>query len=193
MGLISVLREQLAEPERFFAVTCEGSACCLRFREPVIERKDLAGLGLPDGNAADNHVRITYLLQLNDAGPRPVEVELQFSHERLAALSIPAIFYEVLGPRNIMVILRAAGGFRLPENGLDPITPGAVHAAFSGAETKFDLSSPLVVMKLISTVASTRSLALQLSRRVGDENFRTIKVSFKPQPLPAEAGQRRGS
>jgi len=191
IGLVARLREQLAEPERFFEVTRDGTLCRLSFREPVIERKYFAGLGLPDGKTADNQARATYLLQLNDAGPRPVEVVFQFSQGRLTVVSMPAIFYEVLGPRNIMLILRIAGGHGLTGKGFDPITPGAVYAAFSQTQTKFDLSSRLVVIKLISTVPDTRSLALQLSRRVGEEIFRTINVSLKPQPLPEAAAPPR--
>ena len=186
-GLLSLLREQLAEPERFFVVSREGDVCWLHFKKPVVRRTDLAGLGLPSGNVADNRVSRTYLLQLNDTGLRPVEVELQFSNDRLAAIAIPVIFYEILGPQNFMDLLRVAGGHTLESRSIDPISPEAIRVVFTRAKAEFDPVSPVVVVNLISTVAKTPSLALRLTRRNAGEDFQDIYLSLKPQPLPVGA------
>jgi hypothetical protein len=178
-ALWAKIQNQLRNPEHYFLLACDGDRCTWQFLEPIIPRSDLAGLGLPEGDPAESAFRATYILQVNDMDIRPVTVGLRFSQDRLQSISIPAIFYSLLGRENIFAMLRVSGGAKLAEGDIESISIQKVMAALEKEGIAIGPMVDRIKIKLVPTAARSRSLMVVLARTTPAENYKSISLLFK--------------
>ena len=79
IGLMVKIRRQLSDPQQFFTNDRNGNVFAVEFIKPVIGKESLPELlGLPDRHFSEPEEKISYLLQVQGAPPRWVEVGFSF-------------------------------------------------------------------------------------------------------------------
>jgi hypothetical protein len=173
------LRSQLRQPERFIELKPMGPVFTIRFLEPLIPRAELPSLGAGTAMAAKAEPRMTYELMVNGQPVRPVEVALQFSNDRLLGISLPVVFYELLGPANILFIMRVAGGAGNQEWRGEDISSQQVNAALLAAGLGKSEPPDVVVIKMVPVHGDAKTLTLTIGRPPGAESYKSISVVFR--------------
>lgn len=179
IGLLLDLRNQLRQPERYFEITRAGSAFVIRFLKPLVSRAELPALGLSGAIPAKAESRLAYELMVNGQPVRPVEVGLQFSGERLLGISLPVVFYELLGPANIFFIMRVAGGGGKQAWRGEDISTQQVGAALLAAGLGKGGTPDTVVIKMVPVQRDAKTLTLTIVRPPGAETYKSISVAFR--------------
>ncbi|MDI1247246.1 MAG: hypothetical protein PSV13_00040 [Lacunisphaera sp.] len=178
-GMLLDLRNQFRQPEQYFVLKRIGPSFTIRFVEPLIHRAELASLGVGDSIPANAEARMTYDLMVNGRPARPVEVGLQFSGDRLLGISLPVVLYELLGPGNILFIMRVAGGAGNQEWRGEDISTQQVSAALIAAGLGKGGSPEKVVIKMVPVQRDAKTLTLTIERPPGAETYKSISVAYR--------------
>lgn len=178
-SLLLDLRGQFRQSGRYFELKRTGPTFTIRFLEPLIHRAELPALGVGVAIPAEADSRLAYELTVNGRPVSPVEVGLEFSGDRLLGISLPVLFYDLLGPANILFIMRVAGGAgNQPWQGED-ISSQQVSAALIAAGLDKDGTPDTVVIKLAPLHGRARTLTLTIGRLPGAESYKSISVVFR--------------
>ncbi len=179
VGLLGKIRSQLRQPAEFFELAGKEDGFTVRFLAPVIPRASLPALGFGAVAAGRGDVKIPYALSVNGAGEHPVAVVFCFAGDYLQSVTLPVIFYELLGAENSTAILRLMGGASLSDWKMVPISPAKVQAVLAAAGLAYDPQAESVVVRLWSTAPDVRSLVVALKHDAPAANYKTINLSFR--------------
>ena len=187
IGLMVKIRRQLSDPQQFFTNDRNGNVFAVEFIKPVIGKESLPELlGLPDRHFSEPEEKISYLLQVQGAPPRWVEVGFSFKEGLLQRIQLPPIIYELLGSKNIFAIMRVCGGATGHELGIELIPVEKVRKALADCGAPYDPSANSINIRLSPSQTSGKNLLLTIRRQHPGESYGIIEVVFKVQePLAA--------